>query len=281
MALVPELLSPRGSLPLPMESCEWPVIRGAAVVRLKREVFGVLQEPLALTEVRQTGNWIATNEPTSPRRLTWRGTMSGMDIWLDFWCHQNDGNKVLLCWCDDSELSRSIHTRLWMGESKASVIFVEGRTGGWNGASSAMQHDILRGGALVGVSPTLLILQEMAPIIAFLRALPELQGYDFYLYGKGDAGAAAIYQAVLDESIAGVITEEQPRTHREGAYIPGILRLMDLDQAAGLLAPRPLAQINPGYCRANWAQRCYQRLGVSHKRAIVGSMVQAITTVLG
>ena len=158
---------------------------------------------------------------------------------------------------------------------------VEGRTAGWNANGPGMTWDLLRGGALVGLTPTLLQLQEMAQVLPFLRGLPEFRDHPFYLYGRGDAGAACLYQAAFDETIAGVITENQPRTHRDGAYLPGVLRVLDLDEAAGLAAPRPVCLVTPQYSRRNWAGRLYQRLGVPQRYTQAGSLDQAIAHVLG
>ncbi len=59
--------------------------------------------------------------------------------------------------------------------------------------------------------------------------------------GRGDAGVAGLYAAVLDSGIGHVVLCEPPVSHENGAPLPTILRETDLDETAALLAPRPLS----------------------------------------
>ena len=64
------------------------------------------------------------------------------------------------------------------------------------------------------------------------------------------------------------------------AYLPGVMRVLDLDETAGLVAPRPVCLVTPQYARRNWAARLYQRLGVPQRYSQAGSLSQAIRAVL-
>ncbi len=281
MRLVPETLSPIGSLSLPESPEEWPALRAAAVARLRREVCFLLDRDEAPLSCRPVGDWIEGDGKPPIRRQIWRGEMAGMDIWIKALAWPGDSSgKVLVAWCAPDEIANDLLGRLSGADGGCSLVTVEGRTGGWNAGDSCMTWDILRGGALVGLTPALLQLQEMAQVLKFLRGLPSFRGRQFYLYGRGDVGAACLYQAAFDETIAGVITENQPRTHRDGAYLPGVLRVLDLDEAAGLVAPRPVCLVTPQYARRNWTGRLYQRLGVPQRYSQAGSLSQAIRTVL-
>ena len=277
MQLVPEMLSPIGSLPLPESPAAWPALRAAAVARLRREVCFLLDRAEAPLVCRPVGDWIVDFKPPARRRI-WRGELAGMDLWIKAQVQPSDNNKVLVAWCDSDEIANALYVRL--EGAGCSLVTVEGRTAGWNANAPCMTWDILRGGALVGLTPTLLQLQEMAQVLPFLRGLPEFRDHSFYLYGRGDVGAACLYQAAFDETIAGVITENQPRTHHDGAYLPGVLRVLDLDEVAGLAAPRPVCLVTPQYARRNWAGRLYQRLGVPQRYSQAGSLNQAFGVVL-
>lgn len=279
MRLIPEMLSPLGSLPLPQNPDEWPALRAEAVTRLRREVCFLLdraEEPLTC---RLVGDWVEGDGAASGRRLIWRGELEGMDIWIKALMNPSDNNKVLVAWCDTDETAHDLLGHLAGAGGACSLVVIEGRTAGWNAGTPCMTWDLLRGGVLVGLTPTLLLLQDMAQVLPFLRERPELSDHQFYLYGRGDAGAACLYQAAFDETIAGVITENQPRSHRDGAYLPGVMRVLDLDETAGLVAPRPVCLVTPQYARRNWARRLYERLGVPQRYAQAGSLYQAIKAV--
>ena len=278
MHLVPELLSPLGSLPLPVGPDAWPALRKEAVARVRQEVCFLLDRAEAPLTSRLVGDWIEGNGEPYARRRIWRAELAGMDLWIKALIRLTDNRQMIVAWCDTDELANEIYGRL--ADTGYSVVTIEGRTAGWNASGPCMTWDVLRGGALVGLAPTLIQLQEMAQVLPFLRGLPEFCDHRVYLYGRGDAGAACLYQAAFDETIAGVITENQPGSHRDGAYLPGVLRVLDLDEAAGLVAPRPVCLVTPQYARRNWAARLYQRLGVPQRYSQAGSLNQAFGVVL-
>ena len=58
--------------------------------------------------------------------------------------------------------------------------------------------------------------------------------------GHGQAGIIAAYAALLLTNVAEVVLVDPPVSHREGPIFLNILRVMDIPEALGLLAPRPL-----------------------------------------
>ena len=268
MSLIPELLSPVGSLELPVTPEEWPDIRRKAVTRLKQDVLSLLDHSKARFEAELLGDWMESKpmpgmQPV--RRMAWRGTIAGMDVWITALIRPMDAGRALVAWCAPDEHAAQLLLRFYETTQAASIVVIEGRTAGWSAYPDCMKWDALRGGALVGLSPCLLMLQDMKLVLAFLKEQPFLQDHKIFLYGRGDAGVAALYQAALDETLAGVVAEAAPASHRDGAYLPGILRVMDLDHAAGLVGPRPVALINQAPGRQYWASRLYQRLGCSER----------------
>jgi cephalosporin-C deacetylase-like acetyl esterase len=61
--------------------------------------------------------------------------------------------------------------------------------------------------------------------------------------GRGQAGILAAYAALLEPSISAVIAVEPPTSHRSGPYLLGVLRVLDIPEALGMLAPRPLTLV--------------------------------------
>lgn len=60
------------------------------------------------------------------------------------------------------------------------------------------------------------------------------------IVGRGRAGVIAAYAAVLDPRIGEVVVVDPPASHRDGPIFLNILRVLDVPEAFGLLAPRPL-----------------------------------------
>src|SRR5262249_39926106 len=58
--------------------------------------------------------------------------------------------------------------------------------------------------------------------------------------GRGEAGVIAAYAGLFEPSIAGVIASEPAASHKQGPHFLGVLRVLDVPEAMGMLAPRPL-----------------------------------------
>jgi hypothetical protein len=60
--------------------------------------------------------------------------------------------------------------------------------------------------------------------------------------GQGAAGIIAAYAAALADDIAGAIAVSPPKTHMDAAapHLLNVLRVCDIPDALGLIAPRPL-----------------------------------------
>ena len=57
------------------------------------------------------------------------------------------------------------------------------------------------------------------------------------MIGFGQAGILAAYAALFEPSIKEVVIIDPPRSHKEGPYFLNVLRVLDIPEALGLLAP--------------------------------------------
>jgi dienelactone hydrolase len=83
-------------------------------------------------------------------------------------------------------------------------------------------------------------------LLANIRRLAKQEGnqrWDGRIVGKGQAGIIAAYAALLEPSIKEVILIDPPATHMAGPYFLNILRILDIPDALGMLAPTPLTLI--------------------------------------
>jgi dienelactone hydrolase len=62
----------------------------------------------------------------------------------------------------------------------------------------------------------------------------------FRIAGSGQAGILAVYAALLEPGISEVVIIDPPTSHRDGPHFLNVMRVLDIPDALGLLAPRPL-----------------------------------------
>ena len=272
--LLPELLTVRASHPLPRCAEEWPAIRDAAVASLREHVFGWLDRT---TET-------ASFEHRCHNR--YRGEIGGMEVWLETPEVEQDTQRVVLAVCDVEQSIYQAAPVLRSALPGEAIAQLEPRATGVNAA--CLDHgtrDLQRVGALMGLTLPLLWLNDIRHAVAQLRSLPGMADVPLYLYGRGDAGVACLYHAILHDDVAGVFMVEPPDSHLDGGYLPAILREMDITSAVGLMAPRPVGIVTSRWggewYALRWGHRVYHRLGVPDRHALGGALADVREAVLG
>ena len=74
-------------------------------------------------------------------------------------------------------------------------------------------------------------------------ATPLLRGDSgarWIIAGRGQAGVIAAYAALFEPRLNEVVAVDPPTSHRDGPIFLNVLRVLDVPDALGLLAPRPL-----------------------------------------
>jgi glycine/D-amino acid oxidase-like deaminating enzyme len=64
------------------------------------------------------------------------------------------------------------------------------------------------------------------------------------IIGRGSAGILAAYAAVPAGIIYRVVVVDPPASHRQGPVFLNVLRVLDIPDGLGLVAPRPLILVN-------------------------------------
>lgn len=83
--------------------------------------------------------------------------------------------------------------------------------------------------------------------------------------GKGQSGILAAYAALFEPSIKEVVVIDPPKSHREGPHFLGVLRVLDVPEALGLLAPTPLTIIGGSDAAFDRTAEIYRRAGAADK----------------
>jgi cephalosporin-C deacetylase-like acetyl esterase len=104
-------------------------------------------------------------------------------------------------------------------------------------------------------------------VAAVLRRLHEVSNgkTQWRVVGRGQAGILAAYAALFEPSISEVIVVDPPVSHREGPIFLNVLRVLDVPEALGLLAPRRLTLVNAKDKAFDRTAEIYKRAGAADK----------------
>jgi len=122
------------------------------------------------------------------------------------------------------------------------------------------QH-LLRLAALTGETLTSLRVRDALGAVRALAARGEVDPKGIYLWGKGDLAVPALYAAVVDENVAGVLLEDAPDRHSSETALFRILRYADIPQSAATLFPRPVFLLGKKAEGFAWTEGVYRLLG--------------------
>lgn len=154
-------------------------------------------------------------------------------------------------------------TKPWIRERLSDIdgsLFPRGTAEAWTLKSPP--NYLERSHILLGQTPDL---RRLWDVIAMTRSLTSQRNSSgVVLAGARRNAILAVYAALLEASIQEVIAIEPTKSHTEGPHFPGILREIDIPDALGLLAPRPLTILgdDPAFDRT---AEIYRLAGASDK----------------
>jgi hypothetical protein len=86
------------------------------------------------------------------------------------------------------------------------------------------------------------------------------------LVARGQVGIVAAYAALFEPSIKEVVIIDPPKSHKEGPHFLGVLRVLDIPEALGLLAPNvKLTLINARDPAFDRTEQIYKLAGAADK----------------
>jgi dienelactone hydrolase len=262
--LLPELISPRGRVRLPERPEEWPGIREEAKHKLLEAPLSWLRRSEERLSMERIGDYLAGER----RYLIYQGEIEDVGVWLEAMLPEKPTGKVVIGIVRPGESIPGVLGRLGGACGPHGYVAFEPRGTGLSALDRSNSLDFrhaMRSGLWIGLTWPLVAIHDILRLLDLLRSQPEFEGQKVYLYGKGEAGVACIYAAALNESVAGVVADSVPTTHLDGGHIIGILRVLDIPQALGLIAPRPVGLISFGPYMSLWTERLYQRLGIPER----------------
>jgi len=99
--------------------------------------------------------------------------------------------------------------------------------------------------ALLGSTIETMQLWDILRSIDYLLEEEKLKLSSISLYGRKQMGGLALHAAALDDRITRVILEDAPGSHWQGPPLLGVLRVTDLAEVAGAVAPREIVSLTP------------------------------------
>jgi dienelactone hydrolase len=77
-------------------------------------------------------------------------------------------------------------------------------------------------------------------VVSFRGFYPHSPKRTWQMAGRGVGGIISAYAALFEPTIASVVLYDPPSSHKDGPYFLNVMRVLDIPEALGLLAPRPL-----------------------------------------
>jgi dienelactone hydrolase len=102
-------------------------------------------------------------------------------------------------------------------------------------------------------------------IVSVWRFLTEKKEAVSRLVGRGETGICAAYAALFEPSIKEVVVIDPPKSHKDGPHFLGVLKVLDIPDALGLLAPTPLTIIGGNDPAFDRTAEIYRLAGAADK----------------
>jgi len=140
-----------------------------------------------------------------------------------------------------------------------------------NWTSKSPPNYLERSHALLGRTPDEGRVWDIAATVNLLLSYKDLDDVkkperDWSVIGRGQAGILTAYAALFEPSIKEVVIIDPPKSHKEGPCFLNVLRVLDIPEALGLLAPDvKLTLINARDPAFDWTAALYRLAGAAEK----------------
>lgn len=233
--------------------------RAELVAKLRELVFGAL--PDRIPPARRTG--ALTNDPII--RIE---TEPGIELELRYAGvtgrkrdSESQGTALVVA-SEGAELDSDVWGRR-LAPSVGSVFVIAPRgTGATRFTTKNPPNYVERSHVLLGLTVDTARVRD---VVAAARYLAAEEGGPVTVAGAGDAAVLAIYAAVLEPDIGRLVLERPPATHMDprAPALLNVLRVLDIPDALGLVAPRPVLVLGASRELALEARAWYRAAGAA------------------
>jgi len=99
---------------------------------------------------------------------------------------------------------------------------------------------IERSAALLGRSIAAMQVWDILRAIEWLKQQQDVTIDGLTVYGRDESGIISLYAGLINENVGHIILRDPPTSQRTGPILPTILRHTDIEEVAGMFAPRRL-----------------------------------------
>ncbi|HKI35504.1 MAG TPA: prolyl oligopeptidase family serine peptidase [Gemmataceae bacterium] len=122
----------------------------------------------------------------------------------------------------------------FLGEGPRYFLYPRGVDRGTEWTTKSPPNYVERAHALLGLTVDN---GRLWDVLAVLHDVDKPAKLKWRLIGRGQAGILAAYAALFEPSIKEVVIVDPPTSHRDGPIFLNVLRVLDIPEALGLLAP--------------------------------------------
>ena len=109
--------------------------------------------------------------------------------------------------------------------------------------SPADYADVERSAVWVGRTIAAMQVWDILRAVQWAISEEKVPAPSISIYGKGEMGIVALYAGLFDDRIKQVILSDPPGSHWQGPALLNVLRVTDIAEVAGALAPRRLVSL--------------------------------------
>jgi hypothetical protein len=157
------------------------------------------------------------------------------------------------------------------------ILVLQPRAVDYPGITNYKMSNIRMTAALIGSTVESMQLWDLMRSVDYLVDAEGLNLNGISVYGRKQIGALGLYAAALDPRITRVILDEPPASHWQGPPLLNILRITDLVETAGLVAPREIVSLTPLPEAYSYTSSIYALYGRKDQIRQAGDLGQALT----
>jgi hypothetical protein len=142
--------------------------------------------------------------------------------------------------------------------------------------SPAEFTDVERTAVWTGRTIAAMQVWDVLRAIQWVTGEEKLSASSISLYGKDEMGIVALYAALFEERIKQVILSDPPASHWQRPALLNVLRVTDVAEVAGALAPRRLVALTELPGAFDYTKRIYGLQRASNQFVQSGSLPEAL-----
>jgi dienelactone hydrolase len=224
-ATADEVFVPKAEVKPPADGTDFPAWKAGLVKQLKEKVFRTLPEKVPPAKKVRAGD-----EPIEVFETEPGIEVEAVQFAIRPPRRPDPQDNTIFVHGPDEELGKSYDVDGYAGHGYVVLLAARGAAGAkWTRQNPP--NTVERSFALLGQTADS---GRVRDVLAVLAALP----LKTRLVGRGPAGIIAAYAALFaPKQVLDVVVIDPPTSHRDGPYFLGVMRVLDIPDALGLLAP--------------------------------------------